>query len=306
MLPPDEGTYEIASDFLRPSPRRKRPYPKTPSDSKSSRRRAGADIVPRMANPFAPGLFDGQVAIVTGGGTGIGRAAALELAQLGAKVVIASRKPEHLDPTVEELRAQGEAIALPCDIREPSQIEQLVTQVLDRFGAIDVLVNNAGGQFPSPALALTPKGWDAVVRNNLNGTFYLTREVATRAMLPRGRGSIVNVTVSLDRGFPGMAHTGAARAGVHSLTQSLAIEWAQSGVRVNAVAPGLITSTGTAQYPPDLTRIMTARVPNKRAGTVEECAHAIVFLASPAASYVSGAVLQVDGGASPWGGSLPF
>jgi peroxisomal trans-2-enoyl-CoA reductase len=252
-------------------------------------------------NPFRSGLFEDQVAVVTGGGTGIGRAVATELLELGAKVAIASRKPEHLQPAVAELSKIGDAIALECDIREPASVEKLVAGVLERFGRIDVLVNNAGGQFPAPAAAMSIKGWDAVIRNNLSGTFYMTREVATRAMLPHSRGSIVNVIANIKRGFPGMAHTGAARAGVENLTRSLAVEWSQFDVRVNAVAPGIIKSSGTDQYPPELLKGSIARTPQQRAGSVEECAHSIVYLASAAASFITGATLYIDGGASLWG-----
>ncbi|MSP59700.1 MAG: SDR family oxidoreductase [Myxococcales bacterium] len=257
-------------------------------------------------SPFAPGLFEGQVALVTGGGTGIGRATTLELLSLGAKVAIASRKPEHLDPALAELSSHGEVIAERCDIREPDAIARLVDAVLARFGQIDVLVNNAGGQFPSPAAALTPRGWEAVIRNNLNGTFFVTREVATRAMLPARRGAIVNVTANAVRGFPGMAHTGAARAGVENLTMSLAVEWAQSDVRVNAVAPGLIASSGTVQYGEAVVEMGRQRTPQKRAGTVEEVAHAICYLASPAAAFITGAVLRIDGGQALWGDLWPI
>jgi citronellol/citronellal dehydrogenase len=259
------------------------------------------DLDAARRNPFAPGLFSGQVALVTGGGTGIGKACALELLQLGAKVVIASRKPDHLEPALQELRAHGEVIALPCDIREPQQVEALVTSALNEFGRIDVLVNNAGGQFPAPAATLSPKGWDAVIRNNLNGTFYVTREVGTRAMLPARRGAIVNVIAMVNRGFAGMAHTGAARAGVENLTMSLAVEWAHADVRVNAVAPGIIRSTGIDQYPQELVAASVERTPQKRLGTVEETAHSIVFLASPAAQFITGATLRIDGGAALWG-----
>ena len=259
------------------------------------------DIDAAKKNPFAPGLFQGQVALVTGGGTGIGRAVAQELLQLGAKVVIASRKPEHLEPAVVELSKFGEVIALPCDIREPARVEALVTQILERHGKIDVLINNAGGQFPSPAMAMSVKGFEAVIRNNLTGTFAMTREVATRAMIPAKSGAIVNVTAMVSRGFPGMAHTGAARAGVENLTMSLAVEWAFADIRVNAVAPGIIRSTGVEQYPPELVAGSIVRTPQKRLGTVEETAHAIVYLASPAALFITGAVLRIDGGAALWG-----
>jgi citronellol/citronellal dehydrogenase len=264
------------------------------------------DVDAARRNPFAPGLLKDQVALVTGGGTGIGKAAALEMLELGAKVVIASRKPEHLDPTLEELRQKGEAVALACDIREPSEVEALVGQILDRFGKIDILVNNAGGQFPTPALALSVKGWDAVIRNNLNGTFYMTREVATRAMIPQKSGAIVNVIANIFRGFPGMVHTGAARAGVENLTKTLAVEWAGFDIRVNALAPGIIRSTGTKQYPQEIVEARVQNTPQRRAGSVEECAHAIVYLASPAALFITGATLYLDGGASLWGDTFPI
>ena len=259
------------------------------------------DLDAAKRNPFAPGLFQGQVAIVTGGGTGIGKAVARELLELGAKVVIASRKPEHYQPALAELSAHGEVIALGCDIRDPVSVEALVTATLARWGRIDVLINNAGGQFPMPASELSVKGFEAVIRNNLTGTFTITREVATRAMLPARRGVIINVTAMVNRGFAGMAHTGAARAGVENLTMSLAVEWAWADVRVNAVAPGIIRSSGVDQYPPELVAGSIMRTPQKRLGTVEETAHAIVYLASPAALFITGTVLRVDGGAALWG-----
>ncbi len=266
------------------------------------------DLEAANRNPFAPNLFAGQVALVTGGGTGIGLATTRELAALGADVVISSRDPNHLKAALDELATEltasahaGKVTALPCDIREPAQIEKLVADVLAQHGRIDVLINNAGGQFPSPVATLSTKGWDAVVRNNLNGTFYMTREVGLKAMMPQRRGAIVNVVVNNARGFPGMAHTGAARAGVENLTKSLAIEWAEFDIRINCVAPGLIRSSGFAHYPPEMVTEMIKRTPQKRAASVEECAHAIVYLASPAAIFVTGTTLRIDGGASLWG-----
>ncbi len=262
------------------------------------------DIEAARKNPFTAGLFTGKVALVTGGGTGIGRATALELAALGCKVAICGRKLDKLEPTIAELGALTHAdgaMGETCDIREPEQVARLVDAVLARFGRIDVLVNNAGGQFPSPAMHITPRGWEAVIRNNLNGTFFMTREVATRAMIPQTSGAIVNVTANAARGFPGMAHTGAARAGVENLTHTLAIEWAPFDIRVNAVAPGIVRSSGTAQYPPELVEMSRTRTPQKRTATVEEIAHSIVYLASPAAQFVTGAILRIDGGASLWG-----
>lgn len=256
---------------------------------------------------FAPGLFEGQVALVTGGGSGIGLATARELGALGAKLAICGRDPGRLEAGAAQLRDDGvEVLASVCDIREPEQVERFVGEAHERFGRIDALVNNAGGQFPKPAAQLSPRGFDAVVRNNLNGTFCMTREVAVRSMLPARRGRIVNVIAVIARGFPGMAHTGAARAGVENLTKSLAVEWASQGVRVNAVAPGTIRSSGTAQYGEALLELGRRATPVKRLGTPEEVARLIVFLCSHLNDYVTGSTYTIDGGASLWGDIWPI
>jgi citronellol/citronellal dehydrogenase len=181
-----------------------------------------------------------------------------------------------------------------------------VERVLARFGRIDVLVNNAGGQFPSPAEALTPRGWEAVIRNNLNGPFYMTLATARLAMIPAGRGRIVNVIADIARGFPGMVHTGAARAGVENMTKTLAVEWAAHGIRVNACAPGVIRSSGTAQYGDGALEMSRRATPLKRLGTVEEVSRVIVFLASDQNDYVTGSTYYIDGGGSLWGDVWPI
>lgn len=253
---------------------------------------------------FAPGTFDGAVALITGGGSGIGLATAQEIVRLGGSVAICGRTEAKLEAAKQEIEAVsagGEVFAAPCDIREPEAIEAYVAKVVDALGDIDILVNNAGGQFPSPAQMISPKGFSAVIRNNLLGTFNMTREVANRSMIPRKKGRVVNVIANIYRGFPGMVHTGAARAGVENMTMTLAVEWAQFGILVNAVAPGIIVSTGTKQYPPELLEMAIKNTPLKRAGTVEECAASIVFLASPAAQFITGATLRIDGAQSLWG-----
>ncbi len=261
---------------------------------------------PESQRVFASGLFDGQVAVVTGGGSGIGLATACELARAGASVAICGRTADKLEAGRAEIeaaapRGAAQVYAATCDVREPEQIATFVDAVVARFGAIDILVNNAGGQFPSPAQHITPNGFAAVVKNNLLGTFNVTREIANKSMIARRRGRIVNVIANIYRGFPGMAHTGAARAGVENLTMSLAVEWAQHGILVNAVAPGVIVSSGTKRYPPEVLARGIRQTPLKRGGTVDEVAASIVFLVSPAAQFITGATLRIDGGQALWG-----
>lgn len=259
--------------------------------------------MPFRSDLFAAGSFAGQVALITGGGTGIGLATARELGAAGAKLVIASRSAEKIAAGKADLEGEGfDVLATTCDIREPASVEALIDAALARFGRLDVLINNAGGQFPSPAEAMSPKGFDAVLRNNLSGTFVVTQTVARKAMIPQKSGRIVNVIANVARGFPGMAHTGAARAGVENLTKTLAIEWAAHGIRVNAVAPGNnVKSSGTAQYGDDMLELARRSTPLKRLGTPEEIARVIVFLAAPQNDFVTGSIYYVDGGQSLWG-----
>jgi citronellol/citronellal dehydrogenase len=254
---------------------------------------------------FAPDLFRDQVVLVTGGGTGIGLSAGRMFAELGAKVAIGSRKQANIDAGLAALREvapDDRLYGAPVDTRDTALVEAYVDGVLARFGRIDVLINNAGGQFPSPAMNIVQKGWEAVIRNNLNGTWFMTHAVATKAMIPQKGGRIVNVIAQVFRGFPGMAHTGAARAGVDNLTKSLAVEWAPFGIRVNAIAPGNnIQSSGTAQYPPELFALAAKASPLRRVGTVDEVAQVIVFLSAKQLDFVTGDTWYVDGGQRLWG-----
>jgi citronellol/citronellal dehydrogenase len=255
-----------------------------------------------MPNIFRKGLFEGQVAIVTGGGSGIGLSTAIALGELGAKVAICGRKKEKLEAAELKLRALGiEVFADACDIREVEQIAAFADAVKSKLGNASVLVNNAGGQFPTTAETVTPRGWEAVVRNNLNGTFFMTQAVATKHMIPARRGRIVNVIANVARGFPGMVHTGAARAGVENMTKTLAIEWATHNVQVNAIAPGVIRTSGTDQYPPELIEASRKKTPMKRVGSAGEVAQLIVYLACDAAYFVTGECWYIDGGAHLWG-----
>jgi NAD(P)-dependent dehydrogenase (short-subunit alcohol dehydrogenase family) len=256
---------------------------------------------------FAPDIFADQVAIITGGGSGIGLATAVEVARLGGRVAICGRTSDKLALAKQHIidaagpSGADRVLTATCDIREPAQVEAFVKDTLAAFGRIDILVNNAGGQFPSPAQFISPNGFLAVVKNNLVGTFHMCREVANQWMIAKGGGRIVNVIANIYRGFPGMIHTGAARAGVENMTMTLAVEWAQFGILINAVAPGITLSSGTAQYPPQLLERGVAETPLKRAGTIEEVAASIVFLASPAAQFITGATLRIDGAQSLWG-----
>ena len=247
---------------------------------------------------FSPGLLAGQVILVTGGGSGIGRCTSHELACLGANVVLVGRNPEKLANTAQEIVGDGgKASWHSCDIRREDDVQAMVAQVVQQHGRIHGLVNNAGGQYISPLAKTSAKGWQAVIDTNLTGGFLVARECFNQSMNTHG-GAVVNIVADMWGSMPGMGHSGAARAGMVSFTETAALEWAAQGVRVNAVAPGYIASSGMDHYPPeagDMLREMRNTVPQGRFGTEAETSAAIVFLLSPAASFISGTVLRVDG-----------
>jgi citronellol/citronellal dehydrogenase len=254
---------------------------------------------------FRDGLLDRQVALVSGGGSGIGRATALELARLGAHVVVCGRRPEPLHETA-GLAAPGAITAQACDIREEDQVGRLVDEVVARHGRIDLLVNNAGGQFLAPAETITPKGFRTVIRLNVEGTWLMTHAVATKAMIPQGAGKVVSITLSPHNGLAGMAHSSAARAAVENLMKVLSVEWARFGIRLNAIAPGQIgTDTFRTKYPQAIVESTASTIPLGRLGRPEEIAWLVAHLASPAGDFTSGAVLTVDGARDNWFGSWP-
>ena len=255
----------------------------------------------RYRSAFAPGLFAGRRVWVTGGGSGIGRAVAHELASLGADVVISGRSADKLERVAAEIREDGGRCTWRAfDIRDDEAVKASVADVIASEGVVHGLVNNAGGQFPAPMMAISKRGFEAVVANNLTGGFLMMREVFLQSM-QKGGGAIVNMTADFRNGMPGMAHSGAARSGMSNLTMTAAYEWASSGVRVNAVAPGWIASSGMDTYGGAMKSIipkLQAHVPLRRMGNESEVSAAIVFLLSPAAAFITGVTLQIDGGAS--------
>jgi len=254
---------------------------------------------PTYRSVFRPGLFAGQTVIVTGGGSGIGRCTAHELANLGASVALVGRRVEKLEAVQTEItQAGGQASIHACDIRDEPGVKAMIADVIARHGKIDGLVNNAGGQYPQPVKDISLKGWDAVVRSNLTGGFLVAREAFNQSMASNG-GAIVNIIADIWGGMPTMAHSGAARAGMLSFTETAACEWAGAGVRVNAVAPGWIASSGFDTYSPEMQaelRSLKTKVPLQRYGTEAEISAAIVFLLCEAAAFITGSCIRVDGG----------
>lgn len=246
---------------------------------------------------FAADLLKDKVALVTGGGTGMGRATALEMAQCGAKLAVLGRRAEPIEDCARTIRdAGGEAIAISGDIRQPEQIEAAMQRIRDAYGRLDILVNNAGGQFVTPARELNNKGFETVIRNNLIGSWQMTKAVADHFMLKHG-GSIVFVTACVRSGLAGFVHTAAARGGVLAMMKTLAFEWAEYGIRLNCVAPGTVKTEGMGHYPIDPEQwVKLNRNVMGHMGDVEDIAAAIIFLSSPLGKFVTGEEWYIDGG----------
>lgn len=254
----------------------------------------------RSISPFRSNLLDGQRWLISGGGSGIGLATARAASALGARLLLCGRRPEPLDQARQQI---GSGVWTEvCDIRDADSVAALADRAHSELGGIDVLINNAGGQFPSAAEHISAKGFAAVINNNLNGTFNVTQAIASALMIPARQGTIINVIANVFRGFPGMAHTGAARAGVDNLTKTLAIEWAQYNVRVNAIAPGIIATPALSRYPEAFIGGARSAIPQKRLGDVRDVVNALIYLGCTELSgYVTGETLYVDGGARLWG-----
>ncbi|MDP1585027.1 MAG: SDR family oxidoreductase [Bradyrhizobium sp.] len=252
---------------------------------------------------FEAGLFDGQVVMVSGAGSGIGKAIAFLYARLGARLVICGRDRTKLDACEPWLRKLGspDVLVQPTNIRESGAVERLLKATYDHFGRLDVQVNNAGGQFPKSALDISPNGWKAVIDSNLNGTWYMMHAAAKHWRETATPGSVVNIVVTFQRGFPGVAHTCAARAAVAYLSKTVAVEWAQHGIRVNCVAPGVIESSGFKQYSPEARKNFPRGNPMLRQGDVQDIAHAVIYLTAPSGKFITGELLNVDGGGNLWG-----
>ena len=251
-------------------------------------------------------LFKGQVALVSGAGSGIGYATAVLFGRLGATVVSCGRDADKLA----QLEADLASLNVPCftralSIRDPEAVTRLMTEVWERFGRLDVLVNNAGGQFSAPALEITPKGWNAVVDTNLNGTWYMMQAAARQWRDHQQSGCIVNHVVVMSMVGPGIVHSFAARAAQVQMSRSLCVEWAPLGIRINCIAIGVIESPGLSTYPPSA-RASFDHNPMRRLGTPHDIAQAAVYLAAPSGRFITGAVLTVDGGADVWGEYWPL
>jgi citronellol/citronellal dehydrogenase len=262
---------------------------------------------PVASRIFAPGLLDGQICVVSGAGTGLGKATALELTGLGATVIGCGRRTEPLGGMAGEVADRGgKAEFEALDIRDDEAVDGFMDGIVERHGRIDLLVNNAGGQFLSPAEAITPKGFRTVIDLNVQGTWQMTHAAATKAFIPQESGKVISITVSPHMGFPGMVHTGAARAAVENIMRTLSVEWSRFGIRLVAVAIGQFdTETLRTKYPKAIVDNVAATVPLGRLGTEDEMAWLMAYLASPAGDFFSGCTLTIDGARDNWFGEWP-
>jgi citronellol/citronellal dehydrogenase len=260
------------------------------------------DDLERRKTSFASDALAGRVAIITGGASGMGRATAWLFTRLGASVVVCSRNPDKLASIDQALTQRGKPIAVyEGNIRDPDMAEKLFGFAEDRFGQVDILINSAGGQYPQAAIDFTPKGWNAVIDTNLNGTWYTMQSAARYWRAKERPGIIVNIVASVPRGMPGGAHTCAARAGVIYLSKTVAVEWAPDNIRVNCIAPGTIATEGMLRYDDDIRKTFASENPMLRVGSAWDIAEAAAYLATPSGSYITGETLTVDGGAQMWG-----
>ncbi|WP_240476209.1 SDR family oxidoreductase [Pseudophaeobacter arcticus] len=251
-------------------------------------------------------MFAGKTVVVTGAGGGLGLAIAALFARLGANLAINGRNEEKLASAKEYLESfGGRVFAVPMTIRDPEQVEDFVAKTNQEFGSIDVLVNNAGGQFPQAALDFSPKGWTAVIDTNLNGTWWMMQSTTRHWVENKQPGSIVNIVADIWRGMPGIAHTCAARAGVIYLSKSVAVEWAPHDIRVNCVAPGCCESNGFGNYPPEGAATFQDSNPMRHAGDEWDVAEGVVYMAANSGKFVTGEVLNIDGGQQLWGDPWP-
>ncbi len=255
---------------------------------------------------FRNDLFKDKIALVSGAGSGLGKAIATLLGKLGAKVLICGRNAERLQQSEKFLRSLGvDVLAYPMTIRDPEQVGALFDLAQSHWGGIDILVNNAGGQFPQAAIDFKVKGWNAVIDTNLNGTWYMMQTAAQRWVKASRPGNIINIVAVIWRGMPGIAHTCAARAGVIYLSKTLAVEWAPYHIRVNCVAPGVVETEGFNVYPPEGRESFHQSNPMRRTGDVQDVAEACAYLAAPSGKFITGEILNIDGGQQMWGDPWP-
>lgn len=260
------------------------------------------DELDNLGTVYRPDLFAGKAVLISGGGSGLGRATAWLFARLGADLMLCGRTSEKLERVAARLgRFGGRVETMATNIRDPDAVAALMDATFDRFGKLDVLVNNAGGQFPQAAIDYSVKGWNAVIDTNLNGTWYMMQNAARRWRDAGTGGAIVNIVAVVWRGMPGVAHTCAARAGVIYTSKTVAVEWAPYNIRINCVAPGTIETEGMAQYPEEARNLFPRSNAMLRLGDVQDIAEACVYLSAPSAKFITGEVITIDGGGQMWG-----